>query len=134
MATTSGAMPGETIAAVRSDPCADATSTMSPSRTPSLVAVAVLISTQLLHIADVSGSGITCNHGRCASEPSRNALEAYGRKCIGYCAASPSNCGSENANGFVCAGAAAVVASAAGSMPHQPPFSCASVHVSNVDV
>jgi len=34
-----------------------------------------LISTQLLHIADVSGSGISCSHGRWASDPSRKALD-----------------------------------------------------------
>jgi len=31
-------------------------------------------------IAEVSGSGISCSHGRCARDPSRNVDEAYGRK------------------------------------------------------
>ena len=69
------------------EPCADATSTRSPSAMPSRSAVCGLISTQLLHIAVVSGSGSSCSHGRCASEPSRSACDAYGRKWNGYCAA-----------------------------------------------
>ena len=69
---------------------------MSPSRMPSFDAVAGLISIQLLHIAEVRGSGISCSHGRCASDPSRNALDEYGRKCSGYCATSPANTSSGN--------------------------------------
>ena len=92
---TSGAMPGEmhgrAPAACRAR---EATSTRSPSPMPSCAAVSGLISTQLLHIADVSGSGISCSHGRCASDPSRNCGDGYGRKWNGYCCASPSNCGS----------------------------------------
>ena len=55
-------------------------STTSPSPSPSFTAVLGLISIQLLHIADVIGSGISCSHGRCASEPSKNVLDGYGRK------------------------------------------------------
>jgi len=76
----SGAMPGDTTAPARTDPCADATSTTSPAAMPSFSAVFELIYTQLHHIADVSGSGNSCSHGRCASDPSRNAVDAYGRK------------------------------------------------------
>src|SRR5262249_18473083 len=53
-----------------------------------------LISTQLLHIADVSGSGISCSHGRCAVDPSPNCTDWYGRKWNGNCDVSPSNRGS----------------------------------------
>ena len=70
MPTMSGAMPGVITADERSVPCAEVTSTRSPSPMPSFAAVCGLISTQLLHIADVSGSGISCSHGRCAAEPS----------------------------------------------------------------
>src|SRR5262245_53162266 len=124
-------MPGETTAGARSVPCDDAISTTSPSAIPSFAAVAVLISTQLLHIADVIGSGISCSHGRCASDPSRKADDGYGRKWSGYCAASPSNSGGANKTAFVAEGAeAAGVTRGAGNVPHQPPFSCASVHAS----
>src|SRR5688572_24121577 len=94
----SGAMPGESTAAVCNEPCAEPISTTSPSPMPSFMAVAGLISTQLLHIADVIGSGISCSHGKCAVDPSRNAEEVYGRKCSGYCCASPSNRGSAHAS------------------------------------
>src|SRR5262245_59694787 len=131
MATTSGAMPGDTTAGARTVPCGDAISTTSPSPTPSLAAVAGLISTQLLHIADVIGSGSSCSHGTCASEPSRNADDMYGCRYIGYCCASPSNFGSSHVNelgdGAIGVCAAAI---AAGAVPHHPPLSCASVHAS----
>jgi hypothetical protein len=91
MAMTSGATPGDTRAGARSVPCADPISTISPSAIPRRAAVWVLISTQLLHIALEITSGISCSQGRWASEPSRNACDAYGRKWNGYCAASPSN-------------------------------------------
>src|SRR5687768_14834738 len=131
MATTSGAMPGEMTAAVRRLPCWDVTSTMSPSLIPRRAAVVGLISIQLLHIAEVSGSGISCSHGRCAVEPSRNWFDGYGRKWNGYWSAAPSNSGSTNAAEPAPPPATgAAVASAAGSVPHQPPFSWASVHVS----
>src|SRR6185436_2196418 len=121
MATMSGAMPGVSTAASLTEPCVDTTSTMSPSPIPSFVAVAGLISTQLLHIADVIGSGSSCSHGRCASEPSRNAEETYGSRCIGYSCASPSNFGSSHARALgdgaigVCGAAAA-----ADGVPHHP--------------
>src|SRR5260221_12241233 len=63
---------------------------MSPSPMPSLEAVCGLISAHVLHIAVLIGSGISCIHGRCAVDPSRNACDANGRKWNGYCAASPS--------------------------------------------
>src|SRR5580765_5865607 len=66
---------------------------MSPSPIPSFDAVCGLISTHVLHIAVLIGSGISCIHGRCAVEPSRNACDEKGRKWNGYCAGSPSNTG-----------------------------------------
>ena len=65
----SGAMPGVSTAARRTEPCIDTTSTTSPSAIPSFVAVVGLISTQLLHIALDMGSGSSCRTGKCASEP-----------------------------------------------------------------
>src|ERR1051325_2516705 len=94
MATTSGAMPGNMTAGARTEPCADAISTTSPSAMPSLAAVCGFSSTQLLHIADVNGSGSSWSHGRCAEDPSPNAIDAYGRKWYGYVLASPANVGS----------------------------------------
>src|SRR6266508_3835426 len=124
-------MPGETTAGARTLPGLDAISTTSPSAIPSFAAVAVLISTQLLHIADVIGSGISCSQGKCASDPSRNADDGYGRKWSGYWLASPSNSGALNAIGFAAGDAAAAgITSGAGNVPHHPPFSCASVHAS----
>src|SRR5579885_2122966 len=96
----SGAMPGKTTAGARSVPCDEVTSTRSPSAMPIFSAVFGLISTQLLHIAEVSGSGSSCSHGRCAVEPSPNAGDAYGRKCIGYSLAAPSKRGSVHAGGW----------------------------------
>src|SRR6516225_78280 len=96
IAITSGAMPGKITAGARNEPCEEATSTRSPSAMPILAAVCGLISTQLDHIADVSGSGSSCNHGRWAVDPSPNAGDAYGRKWNGYCDGSPSNRGSSN--------------------------------------
>ena len=55
---------------------------MSPSFTPSVSAVFGLISTQLLHIADVIGSGSSCSQGRCASEPSRNCSDVIRQEVI----------------------------------------------------
>ena len=86
---------------------------------PSFAAVAGLISTQLLHIADVIGSGISCSHGRCASEPSRNALEAYGRKWNGNCRRRRRTAARRTANGRVCAAGAAGVVE--GSGQRSPP-------------
>src|SRR6185503_12644434 len=104
---------------------------------PSFAAVAGLISTQLLHMADVIGSGISCSQGRCASEPSRNWFDEYGRKWNGYCPASPSNLAvrliSSREIGTRAGPAPAVTVlleTAAGRLPHQPPFSCASVQAS----
>ena len=101
---------------------------------PSFAAVAGLISTQLLHIAEVSGSGISCSHGRCASDPSRNVDRGVRQEVKRDTApASPSNCGSANADGARARPAprpAARPPAARGSVPHQPPFSCASVHAS----
>ena len=68
------------MAGARKDPCDDETSRTSPSATPSFAAVCGLSSTQLLHIADVSGSGSSCSHGKCADDPSPNATDSYGRK------------------------------------------------------
>src|SRR5262245_63235194 len=99
-------MPGVMTTEPRMDPCVDAISTTSPSPSPSFTAVLGLISIQLLHIADVIGSGISCSHGRCASEPSKNVLDGYGRKWKGYSPASPSNRGSS----YVCATAGALTA------------------------
>src|SRR5262245_65543124 len=90
----SGAIPGNSTAGARTLPCDDTTSTMSPCAMPRRPAVPGLISTQLLHIADVSGSGISCSHGRCATDPSPNCCDRYGRKWNGYSLASPSNRGS----------------------------------------
>src|SRR5262245_40592942 len=98
MATMSGAMPGVSTAARRTEPFVETMSTMSPSPTPSFAAVAGLTSTQLLHIAEVIGSGSSCSHGKCASDPSRNADETYGSKWIGYFVSSPSNSGSAQAS------------------------------------
>src|SRR5579884_407065 len=61
---------------------------------PIFSAVFGLISIQLLHIADVIGSGSSWSHGRCAVDPSPNAGDAYGRNRNGYSAALPSNRGS----------------------------------------
>ena len=80
MATMSGAMPGKMTAGTRRVPCVEVRSTRSPSLTFSFCAVCGFISTQLLHIADVIGSGISCSHGRCALDPSPNAGDRYGRK------------------------------------------------------
>src|SRR6516162_4947979 len=96
MATMSGAMPGKITAGTRSVPCVDVISTRSPSAMLIFAAVCGLISTQLLHIADVSGSGSSCSQGRCAVDPSPNAVDAYGKKWNGYSAAPPSNLGSSN--------------------------------------
>src|SRR5213594_4077837 len=52
---TSGAIPGDGNAGTRIVPCREVISTQSPCRTPSLSAVCVLISTQLLHTADRLG-------------------------------------------------------------------------------
>ena len=60
---------------------------------PSFPAACGFISTQLHHIAVVSGSGSSCSHGRCASDPSSNACDGYGAKWNGYACASPSNSG-----------------------------------------
>src|SRR4051812_17045481 len=119
-------------AGARTDPTLDVISTMSPWAIPPAAAVFGLISTQLLHIADVIGSGSSCSHGRCASEPSRNAYEAYGRKWNGYCPGSPANDGSVNATARAPAGAGpgAAAASARGRSPHQPPCFCAVAHAS----
>ena len=78
----------------RTVPCDEVMSTRSPCASCSRSAVCGLTSTQLLHIADVSGSGISCSHGRCALEPSPNCSDAYGRKWNGYSDASPSKRGS----------------------------------------
>src|SRR6185295_16889433 len=78
----------------RTVPCDEVTSTRSPCAMFSRAAVDGLISTQLLHIADVSGSGSSCSHGRCAVDPSPNAVDAYGRKWNGYWDGSPSKTGS----------------------------------------
>src|SRR5262245_806570 len=101
IATTSGAIPGKIIAGARTLPCCDVTSTRSPCAIPARAAVCGLISTQLLHIADVSGSGISCSHGRCAADPSPNCDDGYGWKCSGYCDASPSKKGCSYC-AFVC--------------------------------
>src|SRR5262245_46253800 len=130
MATTSGAMPGDTTAGARTVPCGDAISTTSPSPTPSLAAVAGLISIQLLHIADVIGSGSSCSHGRCASDPSRNAEDAYGRKFSGNSLGSPSSSAAACDIALVAVAAEGGTVSDAGRLPHHPPFSCASVHAS----
>src|ERR1043165_9815367 len=90
---TSGAVPGDITAGAGMDPCADAISTMSPSAMPSFDAVCGLISTHVLHIAVLIGSGISCSQGRCAVDPSRNACDANGRKWNGYCDGSPSKLG-----------------------------------------
>src|SRR5262245_47819444 len=120
MATTSGAMPGDTTAGARTLPCADAISTTSPSPTPSLAAVAGLISIQLLHIADVIGSGSSCSHGRCASDPSRNADEAYGRKFSGNSLGSTSSSAAACGIAFVAVGAeGGTVRDARHLAPHQ---------------
>src|SRR5262249_40245005 len=66
---------------------------MSASPMPSFDAVWGLISTHVLHIAVLIGSGISCSHGRCAVDPSRNACDANGRKWNGNCAGSPSKLG-----------------------------------------
>src|SRR5262245_9611835 len=130
MATTSGAIPGDNTAGTCTLPCADAISTTSPSPTPSFPAVAGLISIQLLHIAEVIGSGNSCSHGRCASDPSRNADDAYGRKFNGNSFGSPSSSAAAYAVALGAAAAEGGTASAVGRLPHQPPFSCASVHAS----
>ena len=80
MATMSGAIPGKIITGARSVPCDEVMSTRSPCASCSRSAVCGLISTQLLHIAEVNGSGISCSQGRCALEPSPNCSDAYGRK------------------------------------------------------
>src|SRR5262245_8116610 len=80
IATMSGAIPGDKTAGARTDPCDDVISTRSPLAMFNVSAVCGLISTQLLHIADVIGSGISCSHGRCAAAPSLNACDAYGWK------------------------------------------------------
>src|SRR5215510_1669163 len=118
MATTSGAMPGESTAGTRTLPCAEAISTTSPSPTPSFAAVVGLISIQLLHIADVIGSGSSCSHGRWASDPSRNADEAYGRKLSGYSLGSPSSSAAAYDIALVAAAAEGGTASDAGRLPH----------------
>src|SRR5712691_5905712 len=69
-------------------------STRSPCAICSRSAVCGLISTQLLHIAEVSGSGISCSHGRCAVDPSPNCCDTYGRKWKGNCDGSPEKTGS----------------------------------------
>ena len=99
---------------------------------PSFAAVAGLISTQLLHIADVIGSGSSCSHGRCASEPSRNADETYGRKMerILLRVAVELRLRPRPASWATGQSASAAPRAAAGGVPHQPPFSCASVHAS----
>ena len=77
MATTSGAMPGESIAgSVKLSVLRGDLDQIALSECPIAAAVLGLISIQLDHIAVVSTSGISCSHGRCASEPSRNAWEA----------------------------------------------------------
>src|SRR5262245_17668712 len=133
----SGARPGEITAAACSVPCAEATSTTSPSASPSFAAVAGFTSTQVLHIADVNGSGISWSHGRWASDPSRKVDDEYGRKWKGNCCESPSNWGSVKPTAWgrappAAAGPGAVAgrASAGGIVPHQPPRSWASLHAS----
>ena len=103
-----------------------------PDAMPSRSAVAGLISTQLLHIADVSGSGISCSHGRCASEPSRKAFEGYGRKWNGYCSALAVELrrGKRQWGGRSRPPAVPAAVRPAGSVPDQTPFACASVHAS----
>src|SRR5215813_5339199 len=91
-------MPGDGNAAARIEPWLDAISTRSPCCIPSLSAVCRLISTQLLHIALDIGSGNSCIKGRCASEPSRNAIDGYGRKWNPYSLESPLNWASEYLN------------------------------------
>src|SRR5256885_7298646 len=71
-------------------PCADAISIMSPSPMPNRSAVRGLISAQVLHIAVLMGSGISCSHGKCAVDPSRNACDGNGRKGNGDWVGSPS--------------------------------------------
>src|SRR5580765_5918371 len=66
---------------------------MSPSPIPSFDAVCGLISTHVLHIAVLIGSGISCIHGRCAVDPSRNACDENGRTWNGYWLGSPSKLG-----------------------------------------
>src|SRR5580765_4225425 len=90
----SGAMPGKIMTGTRTVPCDELTSTRSPCASRSRSAVCGLTSTQLLHIAEVNGSGSSCSHGRCALDPSPNCNETQGRRWNGYVAASPSNCGS----------------------------------------
>ena len=99
IATASGPMPGEITTGARNAPCAEAISTTSPSAIPSRAATPRLTSTQLLHIAVVSGSGSSCSQGRCASEPSSSACDAKGRKWNGYSPASPSSSGPPHAVG-----------------------------------
>src|SRR5262245_62159556 len=91
-------MPGDGNAAARIEPWLDAIPTRSPSPISRRSAVSRLISTQLLHIALDIGSGNSCINGRCASEPSRNAMDGYGRKWNPYSFESPLNWASEYLN------------------------------------
>src|SRR4051812_30274138 len=89
-------MPGVSSAGARSDPRDDVTSSTSPWPICIFAAVCGLISIQLLHIADVIGSGISWSHGRCDTVPSLKVCDANGRKWNGYVAASPSKDGGVN--------------------------------------
>src|SRR5437660_4824715 len=84
---------------------------MSASPIPSRDAVCGLISTHVLHIAVLIGSGISCIHGRCAVEPSRNACDENGRKWKGYWLGSPSKLGAR------CSGVGARVPSPESRVP-----------------
>src|SRR4051812_16180198 len=129
----SGARPGLMNAGALSDPTLDVTSTTSPSAIPSCSAVFGFSSTQLLHIAEVIGSGSSCSQGRCAVEPSRNAVDGYGRKWNGYWPASPSNIGSVYLAdpALRASGADGWTAAAFGNSPHQPLWVCAVAHASS---
>src|SRR5690242_10224249 len=72
---------------------------MSPCAMPSSLAFFSLISTQLHHIPDVIGSGVSCSQGRWACDPSYSICDAYGMKKYGYTVASPSKAGSVHATG-----------------------------------
>ena len=132
MATMSGAMPGESTAAVCSVPCADVTSTTSPSRDAELRGrrrvdldpAAPHRRRQrighLLQPRQVRRRAVEERRRGVRQEVERDTAARRRRTAAPTTTASAATARS----------ARGAAASAAGSVPHQPPFSCASVHAS----
>ncbi len=124
--------PGDSTAAVRNVPCADVTSTTSPSPMPSFAAVAGID----LDPAAPHRRGQRIRHllqpWQMRGEPSRNVVRRIRQEVEGILRRRRRRTRCDAADGARAAGLRGrrPATSAGGQRPHQPPFACASVHAS----